>query len=305
MKIIKINNSDMPEYGWWNYLPKTTLKWIRLGRFDRPIGFWLLLLPGWWILPFTKIEFKNCIWLMLIFFIGSIVMRAAGCTINDLWDQDIDKKILRTKNRPIANGEISFIGAFIFLIIMILIALICLTQLNINSWLVAIASLPLIIIYPLAKRYMKWPQVILGITFSWAVLTAWSASEAEWIWAVFIMYLATVFWIIGYDTIYGCSDRNEDEIIGIKNSAISAKTYLTTFVAIMYILTLILLVIGGFNLDANYYWYISIFIISIHFINQIKKLKQLQLYSAIDIFKSNRNVGLILTLGSLGNYLNF
>ena len=171
---------------------------------------------------------------MFIFLIGSIVMRAAGCTINDMWDKDIDKKISRTKTRPLASGEISILHAIYFLIIMFLIGLICLYQLNFYTWFVAISAIPLVILYPLAKRFTKWPQIILGLTFSWAVPTAWSSANEEWNLGIFIMYIATVFWIIGYDTIYGCQDKNEDEIFGIKNSAVSAKNFLTLFVGCSY-----------------------------------------------------------------------
>ena len=171
MNMPKLNNSDILENGWWSIFPKSSLKWIRLGRFDRPIGFWLLLLPGWWVLPLTSLDLITCIKLMFIFFIGSIVMRAAGCTINDLWDKDIDKKISRTKNRPLANGEISNLKALYFLILMLLIGFFCLYQLNVYTWFVAIAAIPLVIVYPLAKRFTKWPQIFLGLTFSWAVPT--------------------------------------------------------------------------------------------------------------------------------------
>ena len=133
MNMPKLNNSDMLENGWWSILPKHYIKWIRLGRFDRPVGFWLLLLPGWWVLPLTNLSLLNCFKLMVIFLIGSIVMRAAGCTINDIWDKDIDRKISRTKNRPLASGEISNLKAFYFLVIMLIIGFICLYQLNVNT----------------------------------------------------------------------------------------------------------------------------------------------------------------------------
>ena len=305
MNIPKSNNSDMPEKGWWSFLPKKTLKWIRLGRFDRPIGFWLLLLPGWWILPLSNIELIKCLKLMFIFFIGSIVMRAAGCTINDLWDKDIDKKISRTQKRPIASGKISILEAFIFLSIMLLIGLLCLIQLDIETWIIALSSIPLVIIYPLAKRFTKWPQIFLGFTFSWSIPTAWSASGIPWEWGVFTMYVATVFWVVGYDTIYGCQDSNEDEFHGIKNSAVTAKKFLIKFVALIYCFTICLLIVSGIALNASYFWYLGVLIVTIHFIVQIYKLKYLNEKSTITIFKSNRTVGLILTLGALGNYINF
>jgi 4-hydroxybenzoate polyprenyltransferase len=242
---------------------------------------------------------------MTVFFVGSVVMRAAGCTINDLWDKDIDKKISRTKNRPIANGDISNQQAFYFLALMLLIGTICLYQLNINTWYVALSSLPLIIIYPLAKRFTKWPQIILGLTFSWSVPTAWSAANQDFTIGIFIMYFGTVFWIIGYDTIYGCQDKNEDEIFGIKNSAVSAKKFLTTFVGCMYLFTFILLIVSGFFLEASFFWFIGVTLVGCHFINQVLKLNDLQKNNPLKIFKSNVKVGLILTFFALGNFTNF
>mgnify|MGYP001353456046 FL=1 len=266
MNIPKQNNSDILDNGWWDILPKHYIKWIRLGRFDRPVGFWLLLLPGWWVLPLTNLDLINCIKLMFVFLIGSIVMRAAGCTINDMWDKDIDKKISRTKTRPLASGEISILHATYFLITMLLIGLICLYQLNIYTWFVAVSAIPLVILYPLAKRFTKWPQIILGLTFSWAVPTAWSAANEDWNLGIFIMYLATVFWIIGYDTIYGCQDKNEDEIFGIKNSAVSAKNFLTLFVGCAYSLMFALLIFSGYWLNNNIFWYIGVSICGFLFV---------------------------------------
>ena len=304
MNIPKQNNSDMLDSGWWDILPKHYIKWIRLGRFDRPVGFWLLLLPGWWVLPLTNLDLINCIKLMFVFLIGSIVMRAAGCTINDMWDKDIDKKISRTKTRPLASGEISILHATYFLITMLLIGLICLYQLNVYTWFVAVSAIPLVILYPLAKRFTKWPQIILGLTFSWAVPTAWSAANEEWNLGIFIMYLATVFWIIGYDTIYGCQDKNEDEIFGIKNSAVSAKNFLTLFVGCSYSLMFCLLIISGYLLNNNIFWYIGVSICGLHLANQVRKIKNIEQNNPLQIFKSNVFLGLFLTLSSLGNHIS-
>ena len=303
MNIPKQNNSDMLDSGWWNILPQNLIKWIRLGRFDRPVGFWLLVLPGWWVLPLTNLDLKNCITLMFIFLLGAIVMRAAGCTINDMWDKDIDKKISRTKTRPLASGEISNLQASYFLIIMLLIGFICLYQLNIETWFLAISAIPLVILYPLAKRFTKWPQIILGLTFSWAVPTAWSSANEQWNLGILIMYLATVLWIIGYDTIYGCQDKNEDEIFGIKNSAVSAKNFLTLFVGCAYSLMFILLIIGGYLLETSIFWYIGVSICGLHLVRQVIKLKNIEQNNPLQIFKSNVHLGLILTLSSLGNHI--
>jgi 4-hydroxybenzoate polyprenyltransferase len=301
----KQNNSDILQDGWWSVFPKSSIKYIRLGRFDRPIGFWLLLLPGWWVLPLTSLDLLNCVKLMFIFLVGSIVMRAAGCTINDMWDKDIDKKISRTKNRPLANGEISNLKALYFLITMLLIGFFCLYQLNVYTWFVAISAMPLIIIYPLAKKFTKWPQVFLGLTFSWAVPTAWSSANEEWNLGILMMYLATVFWIIGYDTIYGCQDKNEDEVLGVKNSAVSAKKFLNIFVGSSYTITFLLLLLSGYLLNANYIWFIGVLLCGFHYVNQVVKLKNLENNNPLKIFKSNVTPGLILTASALSTYLTF
>ena len=305
MNIPKTNNSDMVENGWWDALPNNYIKWIRLGRFDRPVGFWLLLLPGWWVLPLTNLSLLECLKIMFIFLIGSIVMRAAGCTINDLWDKDIDKKITRTKNRPLAKGDISVNQAFVFLLIMSLIGLICLYQLNTKTWFVAISAIPLIIIYPLAKRFTKWPQVVLGLTFSWAVPTAWASASENWNLGIILIYFATVFWIIGYDTIYGCQDKNEDEKFGVKNSAVSAKNFLSAFVSISYILCFILLILGGYFLQANIFWFLGVMICGLHLLFQVIKLQDLNKNHPLKIFKSNVHLGLLLTIFSLSNHISY
>ena len=305
MNTPKTNNSDMVENGWWDALPNSYIKWIRLGRFDRPVGFWLLLLPGWWVLPLTNLSLLECLKIMFIFLIGSIVMRAAGCTINDLWDKDIDKKITRTKNRPLANGDISVNQALIFLLIMSLIGLICLYQLNTKTWFVAISAIPLIIIYPLAKRFTKWPQVVLGLTFSWAVPTAWASASENWNLGIILIYFATVFWIIGYDTIYGCQDKNEDEKLGVKNSAVSAKNFLSAFVSISYILCFILLILGGYFLQANIFWFLGVMICGLHLVFQVIKLQDLNKNHPLKIFKSNVHLGLLLTIFSLSNHISY
>ena len=221
-----------------------------------------------------------------------------------MWDKDIDKKISRTKTRPLASGEISNLHASYFLIMMLLIGFICLYQLNIKTWFVAISAIPLVILYPLAKRFTKWPQIILGLTFSWAVPTAWSAANEEWNLGIFIMYLATVFWIIGYDTIYGCQDKNEDEIFGIKNSAVSAKNFLTLFVGCSYSLMFCLLIISGYLLNNNIFWYIGVSICGLHLTYQVIKIKKIEHNNPLQIFKSNVVLGLLLTLSSLGNYIS-
>ena len=295
--------TDMPEKGWWDKLPKRYHKWIRLGRFDRPIGSWLLLLPCLWTLPIFLNSIADVIEIYFIFIIGAFSMRAAGCTINDLWDKDIDKKISRTRHRPIASGEVSIKEAFIFLMILLTISLLCLLNLNKFTWLIALSSLPLIILYPLAKRVTKWPQFVLGITFSWGVPTAWAATNTDFNTGILFLYLGTVFWIIGYDTIYGYQDKFEDKIFNIKNAAITTENYYVNFIMFFYLISILNFLLAGIILKIYFGWYVGLFFMLIHFIYQIQKIKIINKDESLKLFNSNKIAGLFLTIGSLSKFL--
>ena len=295
--------TDMPEKGWWDKLPKKYHKWIRLGRFDRPIGSWLLLLPCLWTLPIFLNSITDVIEIYFIFIIGAFSMRAAGCTINDLWDKDIDKKISRTRHRPIASGEVSIKEAFIFLMILLTISLLCLLNLNKFTWLIALSSLPLIVLYPLAKRITKWPQFVLGITFSWGVPTAWAATNTDFNTGILFLYLGTVFWIIGYDTIYGYQDKFEDKIFNIKNTAITTENYYVNFIMFFYLISILNFLLAGIILKIYFGWYVGLFFMLIHFIYQIQKIKIINRDESLKLFNSNKIAGLFLTIGSLSKFL--
>ena len=295
--------TDMPEKGWWDKLPKNYHKWIRLGRFDRPIGSWLLLLPCLWTLPIFLNSITVLLGIYFIFIIGAFSMRAAGCTINDLWDKDIDKKISRTRNRPIASGEVSTKEAFRFLMILLTISLLCLLSLNKFTWLIALSSLPLIVLYPLAKRVTKWPQFVLGITFSWGVPTAWAATNTDFNTGILFLYLGTVFWVIGYDTIYGYQDKFEDKIFNIKNTAITTENYYVNFIMFFYLISILNFLLAGIILKIYFGWYIGLFFMLIHFIYQIQRIKMINRDEALKLFNSNKIAGLFLTIGSLSKFL--
>ena len=295
--------TDMPEKGWWDKLPKKYHKWIRLGRFDRPIGSWLLLLPCLWTLPIFLNSITDLLEIYFIFIIGAFSMRAAGCTINDLWDKDIDKKISRTRYRPIASGEVSTKAAFGFLMILLTISLLCLLNLNKFTWLIALSSLPLIVLYPLAKRVTKWPQFVLGITFSWGVPTAWASTNTDFNTGILFLYLGTVFWIIGYDTIYGYQDKFEDKIFNIKNTAITTENYYVNFIMFFYLISILNFLLAGIILKIYFGWYVGLFFMLIHFIYQIQKIKMINRDESLKLFNSNKIAGLFLTIGSLSKFL--
>ena len=295
--------TDMPEKGWWDKLPKKYHKWIRLGRFDRPIGSWLLLLPCLWTLPIFLNSITDLLEIYFIFIIGAFSMRAAGCTINDLWDKDIDKNISRTRDRPIASGEVSTKAAFGFLMILLTISLLCLLNLNKFTWLIAISSLPLIALYPLAKRVTKWPQFVLGITFSWGVPTAWASTNTDFNIGILFLYFGTVFWIIGYDTIYGYQDKFEDKIFNIKNTAITTENYYVNFIMFFYLISILNFLLAGIILKIYFGWYVGLFFMLIHFIYQIQRIKMINRDESLKLFNSNKIAGLFLTIGSLSKFL--
>ena len=179
----------------------------------------------------------------------------------------------------------------------------CLLNLNKFTWLIALSSLPLIILYPLAKRVTKWPQFVLGITFSWGVPTAWAATNTEFNIGIFFLYLGTVFWIIGYDTIYGYQDKSEDKVYNIKNTAITTEDYYVKFIMLFYIISILNFLIAGIILKIHFGWYIGLFFMFIHFTYQIKKAKTINRNDALKLFKSNKVAGLFLTLGSMSKFL--
>jgi len=222
-----------------------------------------------------------------------------------LWDRNIDKKISRTKNRPIASGEISVQNALLFLIVFLLVGLLCLMNLNKQTWLIAFLSIPLIIIYPLAKRFTKWPQFFLGLAFSWGVPTAWVASGGTWNLGVLFIYIGTVFWVIGYDTIYGCQDMSEDKIFGVKNAAITTEKYLSNFIKFTYFASVLFFCFAGFYLNLHLGWFLGLFLMSMHLFLQTKKIKKIDRELSLKIFISNKVAGLFLVMGSMSKFLYF
>lgn len=201
-------------------LPAAWRPYARLARLDRPIGTWLLLLPGWWAIALAAPagQWPDW-WLMALFGIGAIVMRGAGCTINDMIDHKLDAKVERTRVRPIPSGQVSLFQAALFLGAQCLVGLAVLTQLNSFSILLGAASLVLVGLYPLMKRITWWPQAFLGLTFNWGALLGWAAVRGELAWPAVLLYAGGILWTLGYDTIYAHQDKADDALVGIKSTA--------------------------------------------------------------------------------------
>ena len=276
---------------------------IELTRLKKPIGFMLLFWPCAWGLTiaydFTK-ELDIYFFYLLLFFLGSVFMRSAGCIINDILDRKFDKKVSRTKNRPIASGKISVSLGLFYAATLCLLAFIALINFNNFTILLALLSMPLAFTYPLMKRFTYWPQLFLGVTFNYGLILGWTSINNDISFAPFIFYVGAIFWTLSYDTIYGFQDIKDDEIIGLKSTSIKFKNNPYTFLYLCYSVFFIILLLTGYLMKLNSFYYIflvSIFIQIFYF--QLKKLNINVSSSCLKIFKSNNFLGLLIFISVL------
>ena len=279
---------------------------ISLTRLNKPIGFMLLFWPCSWSLAYSYYLNQNIdlfIYHLLLFFLGSVLMRSAGCIFNDIVDRDFDKKVHRTKNRPIASGKISVKKSFIYVVLLCIIAFMVLIQFNLLTIILGIASMSLAFSYPFMKRITYWPQLFLGLTFNWGIIMAWTSIFNDFSPEIIILYLSAIFWTLGYDTIYGAQDMSDDEIIGLKSTSIKFKKNMKSFVLFSYIISSLLMVFFfkneiGMNLFSIIF---LIFILSL--IYQIYGFKFTKPKDCLKAFKLNNLSGLTLFLSILAiNY---
>ena len=289
------SHCDMPTTGWWRILPASLHGYIYLGRFDRPIGWWLLLLPSCWVIPIGAPSIISMWWLMALFLAGAIITRAAGCIINDLWDRRLDQQVERTQQRPLASGAVSVGAAFVFLGILGTIGLGILWQLPDIAIYVGLAATPLVIVYPLAKRITWFPQFALGLTFSWGIPLGWAASTGSLPdLSIFLIYAACVAWVFGYDTIYAMQDMADDAAIGIKSSALAFAQHLKIAVGLAYALAFLLLLLGLYLQLGIGFWLSGLGLMGVHLAYQIYRLDDTDAATALHLFRSNRDAGLIM-----------
>src|SRR3954464_4130344 len=234
---------------WVDTLAPSWLRpYLRLARADRPIGSWLLLMPCWWsagiAADYAGHPYPNP-WHVLLFFIGAFVMRGAGCTWNDIVDRDLDAKVARTRSRPIPSGQVSVRGATAFLVAQALVGLAVLLQFNLFTVLMGIASLGIVAIYPLMKRVTWWPQIVLGLAFSYGALMGWAAVFSRLQAPAYLLYAGSICWVIGYDTIYAHQDREDDALIGVKSTARLFAGHTKPFLAACYTAAIALLAASG------------------------------------------------------------
>ena len=271
---------------------------IELTRLKKPIGYMLLFWPCAWGLTLAydfSEDLKQYYYYLMLFFLGAVLMRSAGCIVNDILDKEFDKKVFRTKNRPIASDKISIKIAIMYTCTLCFFAFLVLVNFNKFTIILALASMPLAFTYPLMKRYTYWPQLFLGITFNYGLILGWSSINNNVTFLPIIFYLGTIFWTLGYDTIYGYQDIVDDEIIGLKSTSIKFKNNAKKFLIICYVVFSLGLLITGYLNNFNYYYFLLMSIPIAHlFIYQIRcfNLKDPQI--CYKIFKSNNFFGLLV-----------
>ena len=273
---------------------------IDLTRLNKPIGFMLLFWPCSWGLAYAyKVDQNLNIFLfyLILFFLGSILMRSAGCIVNDIVDRDFDKKVSRTKTRPIASGKITINKSLIYVLTLCFFAFLILIQFNLLTIILGMSSMILAFTYPFMKRITYWPQLFLGITFNWGIIMAWVAIQNSITYEILILYVSAIFWTLGYDTIYGAQDMSDDEIIGLKSTSIKFKNNIKLFISVSYFISIILIV----YLFRDYFGYniftclvISFFISLIY---QLIKFDKDNSIKCLNLFKLNNYSGLILFAG--------
>ena len=273
---------------------------IELIRLKKPIGFMLLFWPCAWGLTLAynfNEDLNNYLFYLILFFSGAVLMRSAGCIVNDILDKEFDKKVFRTKNRPIASNQISIKLAIFYILVLCFVALLILLNFNSYTIILALASMPLAFTYPLMKRFTYWPQLFLGITFNYGLILGWTAIKGQIDIIPILLYFGAIFWTLGYDTVYGYQDIKDDEIIGLKSTSIKFKNNAKTFLFICYlVLSFTLLIVGYLNNFNYYYYYFMILPISHLFLYQIKFFNSKNPKKCLNIFKSNNYFGLLILI---------
>jgi 4-hydroxybenzoate polyprenyltransferase len=273
-----------------------------LTRLDRPIGWWLLLLPCWWAAALAAIasgDWGPDPWQIVLLLIGAIVMRGAGCTWNDLVDRDIDAQVERTRSRPIPSGQVSVRAAVIFLVLQALLGLLVLIQFNRFAIGVGVASLGVVAIYPFMKRFTYWPQIFLGLAFSWGALMGWAGSRAALEWPAFLLYAGSIAWVIHYDTIYAHQDREDDALVGLNSTALLFGANTKPVLAVFSAAAVILIGLAGYVAYAGLVFGLGLLAFAAHLSWQIVRIDIDDPDSCLRMFRANRDAGLILFVALL------
>jgi 4-hydroxybenzoate polyprenyltransferase len=285
-----------------SHAPLWLRPYLRLSRLDRPIGSWLLLMPCWWSAALAAGVARNLHdlpWTIVLFFVGAFVMRGAGCTWNDITDRDLDARVERTRSRPIPAGQVSVTQALVFLVIQALIGLAVLLQFNRFAVATGIASLVIVAAYPFMKRITYWPQIVLGLAFSWGALMGFAVTFGRIDAAAVVLYAGSIAWVIGYDTIYAHQDSEDDALIGIKSTALLFGARTRPALVVFYGLAVALIAVAFALADARWPAWLGLVAFAAHLAWQIARLRIEDPALCLRIFRSNRDAGLLLFAGLL------
>ena len=276
--------------------PPFARPYLRLARLDRPIGSWLLLMPCWWSVGLAgmRVEQFPSLWHVVLFFIGAFAMRGAGCTWNDLVDRNLDRLVERTRSRPIPSGQVTVAEATAFMVAQALIGFLVLIQFNRFTVFTGLASLLVVVIYPFMKRVTYWPQIFLGLAFSWGALMGWPAAFGQLDWPAIVLYAGSISWVIGYDTIYAHQDREDDLLIGIKSTALLFGENTRPMLAGFYAGAVVLIGIAGLMAGGGLIFVLGLIAFAAHLAWQVVRLDINDSAHCLKLFKSNRDAGLIL-----------
>ena len=276
--------------------PPFARPYLRLARLDRPIGSWLLLMPCWWSVGLAgmRVEQFPSLWHVVLFFIGAFAMRGAGCTWNDLVDRNLDRLVERTRSRPIPSGQVTVAEATAFMVAQALIGFLVLIQFNRFTVFTGLASLLVVAIYPFMKRITYWPQIVLGLAFSYGALMGWPAAFGRLDWPAIVLYAGSISWVIGYDTIYAHQDREDDLLIGIKSTALLFGENTRPMLAAFYSGAVVLIGIAGLTAGGRLIFVLGLIAFAAHLAWQVVRLDINDSAHCLKLFKSNRDAGLIL-----------
>ena len=278
------------------FAPAFTRPYLRLARLDRPIGSWLLLMPCWWSVGLVgmRVEQFPSLWHIVLFFIGAFAMRGAGCTWNDLVDRNLDGLVERTRSRPIPSGQVTVAEATAFMLLQALIGFLVLIQFNRFTVFTGLASLLVVAIYPFMKRITYWPQIVLGLAFSYGALMGWPAAFGRLDWPAIVLYAGSISWVIGYDTIYAHQDREDDLLIGIKSTALLFGENTRPMLAGFYAGAVVLIGAAGLLAGGRLIFVLGLIAFAAHLAWQVVRLDINNSAHCLTLFKSNRDAGLIL-----------
>jgi 4-hydroxybenzoate polyprenyltransferase len=292
-------HTDIVATGWVARLPRRWLPYLLLARVDRPIGVWLLFLPGLWGILLSGPAAREAIWLIVLFAIGALVMRAAGCVVNDLWDRDIDRMVARTAARPLASGMLRPRQALMFLAGLLLVGLVILLQLNALAQALGAASLLLVALYPLAKRVTWWPQLMMGVTFGFGAPLGYAAGAGRLDAAWAALYGAAILWDLGFDTIYAHQDREDDALIGVMSTARLFRERTAPFLAGCYAGVILLLALAGWLAGLGSWFYPALALPAVLLGRQVTALDIDDPALCLRLFRANREAGLAAAVAIL------